>query len=191
MITLKRPLQLATLGLAMALVAVGFGGMLPEPTVAQEGFTIFGGVNPEYRLRYFIDRNYPYSDDARYYLGIAGSKVDRDVITLEIEYPNEFIELRGRFDEDAIELRTGRYRGDETIPIQAVTWYEDEDRIEIIPEDPIPAGTSMVVVLENVTNPRRYGYHYFNLRVMYQGDVVNRYIGTWPLEVAAASTRDD
>jgi len=38
-------------------------------------------------------------------------------------------------------------------------------------------------VFSNVRNPNRYGYHYFNLRMMYQGDVIEQYVGTWPLEL--------
>jgi hypothetical protein len=196
MITLRRPIKFVALGVAMALVITGFGSIMPQPTAAQggatpDGFTIFGGINPEYRLGYFIDNNFPYSSDARYYLEISGQKIERDTISLEIDYPTEFTELQGRFDENDIELRTGKFRGGEVIPTAAITWYEDEARIEIIPEEPIPEGTSVVVVLSSVTNPRRYGYHYFNLRMMYQGSVINQYVGTWPLEVAAASTRDN
>ncbi|NJK36183.1 MAG: DUF2808 domain-containing protein [Oscillatoriales cyanobacterium SM2_2_1] len=175
--------------MAAAAVAAGLGTVLPQPTLAQSGLTIFGGVDAEYRLGYTIDFNFPYSNNARYYLEINRNKLPRDVISLEIDYPSEFVELRGRFDPNAIELRKGDWRGGEVIPIKAADWIQDEDRIEIIPAEPIPANTNFVVVLSNVQNPRRYGYHYFNLRMMYQGDVVDQYVGTWPLEVAADSNQ--
>lgn len=177
--------KFAILGLVAAAVAAGLGTALPQPTLAQSGLTIFGGVDADYRLGYMIDFNFPYSNNARYYLAINRNKLPRDVISLEIDYPTEFSDLRGRFDPSAIELRKGDWRGGEVIPVKAVDWIQDEARIEIIPEEPIPANTNLVVVLSNVQNPRRYGYHYFNLRMMYQGDVVDQYVGTWPLEVAA------
>jgi hypothetical protein len=187
---LKQSLKLAALGLAAVTTAVGFGIALPQATQAQSGLTIFGGVEPEFRLRYFIDFNYPLSSNSRYYLNIMRTKLPRDVISLEIDYPTAFTEVGGRFDPNAIELRIGDWRGGERVPLKAVDWIEDENRIELIPEQPIPANTNLVVVLSNVRNPRNYGYHYFNLRMMYQGDVIDQYVGTWPMEIASESNQD-
>lgn len=184
MTSLKQSLKFAALGLAAVAAAVGLSTALPQPTQAQTGLTIFGGVEPEYRLGYLIDFNTPYSTNARYYLNIMRTKLPRDVISLEIDYPDTFTEIGGRIDPNKIELRSGDWRGGEAIPLKVVDLYADENRIEIIPEEPIPANTNLVVVLSDVRNPRRYGYHYFNLRMMYQGDVINQYTGTWPLEIA-------
>jgi hypothetical protein len=181
---LKRPLQFAALGLVAATVATGFStALLPQPSQAQTGLTIFGGIDPEYRLNYMIDFNAPRSRNARYYLQVARTKLPREVIALEIDYPETFMERQGRLNPDSIELRRGDWRGGEVIPVKAIDWVEGEGRIEIIPEQPIPANTNFVVVLSDVRNPNRYGYHYFNLRMMYQGDVINQYVGTWPLEL--------
>ncbi|WOD39197.1 DUF2808 domain-containing protein [Nodosilinea sp. E11] len=185
MTSLKQSLKLAALGLAAVAAAVGLSTALPLPSQAQTGLTIFGGVETEYRLGYLIDFNYPFSTNARYYLNIMRTKLPRDVISLEIDYPDTFTEIGGRFDPNAIELRSGDWRGRDVIPVKAIDWIEAENRIEIIPEAPIPANTNLVVVMSNVRNPRRYGYHYFNLRMMFQGDVVNQYAGTWPMEIAA------
>ncbi len=185
MTSLKQLLKLAALGLAALAAAVGLNTILPLPTQAQTGLTIFGGVDAEYRLPYSIDFNIPYSTNSRYYLNVQRTKLPQDVISLEIDYPDTFTEIGGRFNPDAIELRSGTWRGRDVIPVKAIDWLEDENRIEIIPEEPIPANTNLVVVMSNVRNPRRYGYHYFNLRMMYQGDVVNRYVGTWPMEIAS------
>ncbi|TVP62764.1 MAG: DUF2808 domain-containing protein [Leptolyngbya sp. LCM1.Bin17] len=186
---LKHTIKFAAMGLAAATIATGLGTALPQPTLAQGGLTIFGGVDPDFRLNYFIDFNTPFSRNARYYLNINRTKLPREVISLEIDYPEAFTEMRGRLDPNAIELRRGTWRGDGNIPLKAVDLIEDEGRIEIIPEEPIPANTNLVVVMSNVQNPRRYGYHYFNLRMMFQGDVMNQYVGTWPLEVASDSNR--
>ncbi|PZO42972.1 MAG: hypothetical protein DCF17_07120 [Shackletoniella antarctica] len=185
MTSLKQLLKLAALGLAAVAAAVGLNTALPLPTQAQSGLTIFGGVDTEYRLPYSIDFNIPHSTNSRYYLNVQRTKLPQDVISLEIDYPDTFTEIGGRFNADSIELRSGEWRGGDVIPVRAIDWLEDENRIEIIPEQPIPANTNLVVVLSNVRNPRRYGYHYFNLRMMYQGDVVNRYVGTWPMEIAS------
>jgi hypothetical protein len=189
MTSLKQSLKYVTLGLATIAAAVGLSTALPQPTQAQSGLTIFGGVEADFRLPYFIDFNYPFSTNARYYLNILRDKLPRDVISLEIEYPETFTDIGGRFDPNAIELRSGNWRGGEVIPTKAVDWIEEEGRIEIIPAEPIPANTELVVVFSNVRNPRRYGYHYFNLRMMYQGDVIDQYAGTWPMEVAAETNQ--
>lgn len=191
MASTQRFKKFAALGVATALMAGGVSALAPFSSLAQTGLTIYGGVDPEYRLRYLIDFNYARSDDARYYLRVSEEKLLRDIISMEIDYPPEFIELLGRFNVDEIELREGTGRGDAVIPTRSISWNEDESVIEIIPEEPIAEDTDFVVVMSDVSNPRRYGYHYFNLRVMYQGDVVNQYVGTWPLEVAVDSTRDD
>jgi hypothetical protein len=186
-----RSIKFAALGLATALIAGAVGTLLPPVSWAQTGLTIFGGIEPEYRLRYMIDFNHVRSNDARYYLRVSGDKLLRDVISMEIDYPPEFVELQGRFNVDRIELREGTGRGGDVIPTKVIAWLEEENLIEIIPEEPIPEGSDLVIVMSDVNNPRRYGYHYFNLRLMYQGDVINQYVGTWPLEVAVDSTRDD
>ena len=183
MTSLNRTLRLAAISLAVATVATSVGVVLPQPAPAQSGLTIFGGVEAEYRLRYFIDFNRPRSRNARYYLQVNRAKLPREVVSLKIEYPESFTERRGRLNVDAIELRQGDWRGGDTIPLQSVEWIEEEGRIEIIPESPIPPNTNFVVVMNNVVNPNRYGYHYFNLSMTFQGDVMDQYVGTWPLEL--------
>lgn len=176
---------LMPLGLA---IAAGTNAILPTQLLAQEttgGITILGGIEPEYRLAYSIDRNEPYSEDARYYLRVPGNKLPREVVELEITYPAKFEEMQGEINPNQIEVRTGTYRGDAALPIEDIVWDQANQRIEIFPVEPIPANTSLVIVLSDVHNPRRYGIHYFNLKLMYQGDVLRQYVGTWPLEVAA------
>ncbi|HSM84433.1 MAG TPA: DUF2808 domain-containing protein [Nodosilinea sp.] len=187
MTSLKHTIKLAALGLAAVAATVGLSTALPQPTQAQNGLTIFGGIEPEYRLGYTIDFNFPRSTNARYYLNIDANKLPREVISMEIDYPGAFSEFGGRFDPNAIELRTGTWRGRDVIATKAIDWIPEEGRIEIIPAEPIPANTDLVVVMSNVRNPRNYGYHYFNLRMMYQGDVIDQYTGTWPMEIASES----
>ena len=191
MISLPRSLKLFLLGLATATLTAGFStALVPQVSQAQTGLTIFGGIDPAYRLNYFIDSNKPRSFDARYYLQVGKNKVSRDVISLQIEYPQSFMDSDGEINPGAIEIRQGDWRGGAIIPVKAITVGQTADgradgRIEIIPENPIPKGTNFVIVLSQVRNPSHYGYHYFNLRMTYQGDVVDRYVGTWPLELGA------
>lgn len=184
---MKRIAKAVGMGVLAAGVAIAGGiGMNLAPSLAQttnNGLTIFGG--PENALDYTIDFNEPYSTNARYYLEVSSNQVVRDVISMEIAYPPEFVERLGRFNVDAIELREGDYRGGDVIPTEDIIWDQENHIIEIYPAEPIEADSEFVVVLERVRNPRRFGIHYFNLSLMFQGDVVDQYVGTWPLEVAA------
>lgn len=173
--------------LASGLAVIG-GLRYSKPLQAREttpGITIFGGIDSEYRLGYSIDFNEPYSHRARYYLRVTGNRLPREVTEIEITYPEEFATNLGRIEPNTIEVRKGRYRGQDPIELDNVILDEDTQTIEIYPTEAIPADTDFVVVLSRVHNPRRYGIHYFNLKMMYQGDVLRQYIGTWPLEVAA------
>lgn len=190
MISLTRGLKLVLLGLATATLTAGLSTVIaPQVSQAQTGLTIFGGIDPAYRLNYFIDSNKPRSSDARYYLQVGRNKVSRDVISFQIEYPQSFVDNDGEIDPNEIEIRQGDWRGGDVIPVKSITMGKNTDgtvdgRIDIIPEKPIPKNTNFVVVLSKVRNPNSYGYHYFNLRMMYQGDVVDRYVGTWPMELS-------
>ena len=171
-------------------IATGISALAPIRTSAQEttgGITIFGGIDPEYRLAYSIDYNEAFSNRSRYYLRVAGSKLRRDVTELTISYPSAFNEMQGQLNCNEIKLRTGRYRGDRDLALSDVICDDEAKVIQIYPQEPIPANTSLVVVFDRVRNPRRYGVHYFNLRMMYQGDVVSQYVGTWTLEVATGN----
>ena len=116
---------------------------------------------------------------------MAGRVVPRDIIELEISYPEAFEEEGGYFTSATIELREGTGRGDADIPIAEVVVDPETNLLEIYPEEPIPANTSFIVVLSDVRNPNRYGLHNFNLNVMYQGDSFRQFVGLWALDVAA------
>ncbi|NEQ31999.1 MAG: DUF2808 domain-containing protein [Leptolyngbya sp. SIO4C5] len=154
------------------------------------GFTIFGGVDPDFRLGYVIDNNTPRNRDARYYLQVDSNKVERGISEIEISYPEAFTRSPNgaTLNPENIEIRIDSSRGGrqgEVIPLDSVVWDEESHRLEIYTQEIIPADTEFVVALLDVRNPRRYGMHRFNLRVLYQGDVVRRYIGTWQVEAAA------
>jgi hypothetical protein len=185
-----RNLALGALATA-GIVAIGPQSALqPTPALAQlsrtcQGFTLFGGVDSEYSLAYCIDNNERRDTRARYYLKVAGRVVPRDIIELEIAYPEAFEEEGGYFTNATVELREGTGRGGDTIPVSEVIIDPETNLMEIYPERPIPANQSFIVVVSDVRNPNRFGIHNFNLSVMYQGDSFRQFLGVWPLDVAA------
>lgn len=180
---LKRWFQQGLVGLVAASGLTIAGSTAIAQTT--EGLTIFGGIDSEYRLGYYIDNNERRSNDARYYLRVSGRKIPREVLELQITYPEEFEEMGGYFTSASVELRDGNGRGGETIPIDEIIINTEENIIEIYPETPIPPNSSFVVVLSDVRNPNRYGNYFFTLDVLYQGGVLREFVGIWPLEVAA------
>ncbi len=179
----KRWLNRGLLGLfAASGLAIAGSGAIAQTT---DGFTIFGGIDAQYRLGYAIDNNERRSSDARYYLRVSGRKIPRDVLELQISYPEEFEDEGGHFDNMEIELREGTGRGGATIEVDEVIIDEESNIFEIYPAEPIEANSSFVVVLHDVRNPNRYGFQYFVLDALYQGGPLREFIGIWPLEVSA------
>lgn len=156
------------------------------PSVAQtnQGVTLFGGVDSEYRLPYTLNNNQPRSRRAEYYLRVPGERMASAAAHLSISYPDAFTERRGTFDTDQIKVRRGRGRGDREIPIQEVVWSPESGQIDIYLAEDIPADTSFVVAMTGIRNPDRFGMHRFNLQAESRGDVLPRYLGTWELLVA-------
>jgi hypothetical protein len=180
---MKGWLQHSLLGLLAASgLAIAGSTAIAQTT---DGLTIFGGVDSEFRLGYFIDNNERRSTRARYYLRVAGRKVPREVLELQISYPEEFEEDGGYFTKATVELRDGSGRGGETLEVDEIVIDEEANIIEIYPSEPIPANNSLVIVLHDVRNPNRYGNHYFVLDALYQGGPLRELVGIWPLEVAA------
>ena len=180
---IKHWLQRSLLGaIALSGLAIAGNGAIAQTT---EGLTIFGGLDSQYRLGYYIDRNKRRSNDARYYLRVAGRKVPKEVLELQITYPEEFEEEGGHFDNARIELRDGTGRGGETIPVDEIIIDTEANVFEIYPVAPLSASSNFVIVLHDVRNPNRYGNHFFILDALYQGGPLREFVGIWPLEVAA------
>ena len=179
----KRWLQRGLLGLfAASGLAIAGNSAIAQTT---DGFTIFGGVEAQYRLSYFIDNNERRSNDARYYLRVAGRKVTNEVLELFITYPQEFEDEGGHFDKTRIELREGTGRGGATIEVDEIIIDQEANVFEIYPAEPLQPNSSFVVVLHDVRNPNRYGNRYFFLDALYQGAPLQDFVGVWPIEVAA------
>lgn len=181
--SIRRILSGMTLSAAAIAIAVGVP-VLPTLAQTNPGLTLFGGVDSEYRLSYTLQYNEPRSPRARYYLRVPGDKLERAVSHFRISYPLNFTERNGAFDVDSIEVRRGRGRGGDTIPLDDVVWTPESGQLDLYFQDVVPAETSVVIVMSDVRNPNRFGIHNFNLEAEYRGDVLPRYIGTWEMLVA-------
>lgn len=167
-------------------VATTLSVMPIQPGIAQtnQGLTLFGGVDSEYRLPYTLRNNQPRSTRAVYYLRVPGTRMDRAASSLRITYPEAFTNRNGTFDTDQIKVRRGRGTGGSEIPVNEVTWDPASSQINIFLTEDIPADTSFVVEMDGIRNPNRFGMHRFNLQAESRGDVLPRYLGTWELLVA-------
>ena len=177
---------LSGLALSGAAIATTLSILPTAPGVAQtnQGLTIWGGVDSEYRLPYTLRNNEPRSTRAQYYLRVPGTQMDRAASKLRITYPEAFTNRNGSFDTDRIQVRRGRGRGGREIPVDEVVWIPESSQIEIYMSEDIPADTSFVVTMDGVRNPDRFGMHRVSLLAESQGDVLPRYIGTWELLVS-------
>ena len=183
----KRSMFRLLSGLALSGVAIATTlSFLPAtPGVAQtnQGLTIFGGVDSDYRLPYTLRNNEPRSTRAQYYLRVPGTRMDRAVSKLRITYPEAFTNRRGAIYTDRIQVRQGRGAGGREIPVDEVVWIPESSQLEIYMAEDIPADTSFVINM-GVLNPTRFGFQRWNLQAEGRGDVLPRYIGTWELLVA-------
>ncbi len=184
----KRSMSRLLSGLCLSGVAIAttLSVMPVTPSIAQtnQGITLFGGVDSEYRLPFTLRNNQPRSPRARYFLRVPGARMATAASALKITYPEAFTTRNGAFDTDQITVRYGRGTGGAEVPLQEVTWDPESSQINIVLAEDIPADTSFVVAMEGIRNPNRFGMHRFNLQTSGRGDVLPRYIGTWELLVA-------
>lgn len=184
----KRSLSrlLSGLFLSGAAITTAVVALPTEPSIAQtnQGVTLFGGVDSEYRLPYTLRNNQPRSTRAAYFLRVPGTRMDRAASSLRITYPEAFTKRRGSFNTNRIEVRRGSGTGGREIPVREVSWNEESGQIDIYLDEVIPADTSFVVAMTGIRNPNRFGMHRFNLQAETTGDVLPRYLGTWELLVA-------
>ncbi len=141
------------------------------------GFTLFGGPPRENQLPFRLDFGGTPNTWDRYRLRIPAKKMQLAVAQFSISYPNYY---RGEFDTKEVEVRV---RG-KSVPLQEVVWDKENRVIQIYPQEPVPAGYNVELVLSNVKNPNFGGMFYFNCQILSPGDVpLLRYIGTWLLSI--------
>ncbi|MBD2566800.1 DUF2808 domain-containing protein [Anabaena lutea] len=142
------------------------------------GLTLFSGVKSENQLPFRLDFGGQTNSTDRYILRVPAQKMKLAVAQFAITYPNYY---KGTFDPKKVEVRV---RG-KKVPLSEVKWDKEGRVLEIFPEEPVPAGSAVELVLSNVQNPAFGGIYYFNCQVLSPGDVpLLRRLGTWIISIS-------
>ncbi len=149
---------------------------LPAITLA-EGLTIFSGVRQNRELPLRLDYGGQPNGWDRYNLRIPSEKMKTAASQFIITYPKSY---EGDIDKKQIAVLVKN----KNIRLSEVRYDKKARIIEIFPEEPIPAGTNLVVELSNVKNPPYGGIHYFNCSIIAPGGpAIRSYLGTWILTI--------
>jgi Protein of unknown function (DUF2808) len=141
------------------------------------GLTLFSGVKGENQLPFRLDFGGQTNSTDRYILRIPGKKMKLAVAQFAITYPNYY---EGTFDTKDIEIKVKGKK----VPLSEVKWDKEGRVIQIFPQEPVPSGQKVELVLSNVQNPSFGGVYYFNCQVLSPGDVpLLRYLGTWIISI--------
>ncbi|WP_341525742.1 DUF2808 domain-containing protein [Nostoc sp. UHCC 0302] len=170
------PLRLLSALAVTSCVLTGF----PVITWAQSlpGFTLFSGIKSDNQLPFRLDFGGQTNSTDRYILRIPEKKMKLAVAQFAITYPDYY---KGRFDPKQIEVRVKGKK----VALSEVKWDKEGKLINIFPQEPVPAGSKVEVVLSNVRNPAFGGVYYFNCQILSPGDVpLLRYLGTWILSIS-------
>ncbi|HEY9781654.1 MAG TPA: DUF2808 domain-containing protein [Leptolyngbyaceae cyanobacterium] len=166
---------LATLAVS-SLILTG----LPVISSAQSlpGLTIFSGVKRENELPFKLDFGGQTNGWDRYRLRIPAKKLNLAVAQFVVSYPDYY---EGKFDPKKIEVRIKNKK----VALQDVVWDKENHKVEIYPQEPVPAGSRVELVFSNVKNPTTGGTFYFNCQIQSPGDVpLLRPVGTWILTIS-------
>lgn len=175
---LKPSVRKALSGLAIAGCLVGSFPFVSYAQSGLPGLTIFGGVKGEDNLNYRLDFGGRANGWDRYRLRIPAKRMKLAVAQFVISYPDYY---KGTFDEKAVEVQV---QG-KAVPLEEVKWNKEDNIIEIVPTDPVPANSKVEIWLENVRNPSNGGMFYFNCQVLSPGEVpLLRYLGTWVVQIS-------
>jgi hypothetical protein len=148
-------------------------------TLAQSlpGLTLFSGVKGENQLPFRLDFGGQTSSTDRYILRIPAKKMKLAVAQFAITYPNYY---EGTFDPKDVEVKVKGKK----VPLSEVKWDKEGRVIQIFPQEPVPAGDRVELILSNVQNPSFGGVYYFNCQVLSPGDIpLLRYLGTWIISI--------
>jgi hypothetical protein len=153
-------------------LAIGMAAIPSGNASAQNGVTIFSGVERNQELSYSTDFGAHPGQTDRYYLKLNKLKMKQAVAKFVLVFPDNF---DGRVDPKKVEITVG----DKNVEVGEVNWDKDNGRLEIYPKEAIPAKKDVKLVLSNVTNPSG-GMYYVNCLVQVPGDVpIYRELGTW------------
>ena len=149
------------------------------PILAQSlpGLTLFSGVKSDDQLPYLLDFGGQTNSTDRYILRVPAQKMKLAVAQFTITYPDYY---KGTFDPKSIEVLVKGKK----VPLSEVKWDKEGRVIQIFPQEPIPAGRKVELVLSNIENPAFGGVFYFRCQVLSPGDVpLLRYLGTWIISI--------
>ncbi|MFM7363855.1 MAG: DUF2808 domain-containing protein [Cuspidothrix sp.] len=152
----------------------------PAMTLAQSlpGLTLFSGVKGENQLPFRLDFGGQTNSTDRYILRIPAKKMKLAVAQFAITYPNYY---EGTFDTKDVEIKVKGKK----VPLSEVKWDKEGRVIQIFPQEPVPAGDRVELILSNVQNPSFGGVYYFNCQVLSPGDIpLLRYLGTWIISIS-------
>lgn len=171
---MRRSLGLLSALAVTSCLLTGFPGV----SMAQSGFTLWSGVKGENQLNHRFDFGGQANAWDRLRLRVPNKKLKTAVAQFVISYPEYF---KGSFDPKKIEVRV---KG-KSIPLEEAKWDKDNNAIVIYPQEAIPAGNNVEIVLSNMKNPTFGGMYYFNCAIQSPGDAVplSRYVGTWIVNI--------
>jgi hypothetical protein len=150
----------------------------PVITPAQTGLTLFSGVRRENQLPFRFDFGGQANSWERIRLRIPAQRMNIAAAQFVISYPDYY---QGTFDPKSIEVN---HRG-RKIALAEVKWNKEARLIEIFPQEPVPAGGEVEIILSNARTPAFGGMYHFNARIISPGDVpIPRYVGTWLLSLS-------
>lgn len=175
----RRPVigRLTQAAMLTGCIAVTATAMQSPPTaMAQTGLTLFSGVDRQQELSYAFDFGGQPNKTDRYYLRIKKPQMKLAVSRFVVKYPDYF---NGSFDPEDVAITVNG----KDVDVQEVIWDKDNYRLEIYPQEPVPAKSDVKLVLSNMRNPGM-GMYYFRCLVQAPGDVpIWRDLGTWIISI--------
>ena len=110
----------------------------------------------------------------RYRVKIDSNDMKRAVSQFVVNYPDYF---DGKFNPDEIEIRVCKSKGSflsrakcSAVELDEVDVDTENYRIALYPLEPIPAGSNLELVFDDVKNPRSRGMYQFNVLAESPGD---------------------
>jgi hypothetical protein len=153
----KLPLRLLSALAVTSSMLAGFSVM--NAAQSSEGLILFGGVKSENRLSYTFDFGGEPNTIDRGRFRIPAKKMNLAAAQFAVSYPDYY---EGTFNPK-----------------------KEARLLEIFPEEPVPAGKEVELVISDMRTPRFGGMYHFNCQILAPGDVpLLRYVGTWLLSIS-------
>ncbi|AHJ29412.1 DUF2808 domain-containing protein [Nodularia spumigena CS-584] len=172
----KLPLRLLSALAVTSSMLAGFSVM--NAAQSSEGLILFGGVKSENRLSYTFDFGGEPNTIDRGRFRIPAKKMNLAAAQFAVSYPDYY---EGTFNPKKIEVKVGGKK----VPLTEVKWNKEARLLEIFPEEPVPAGKEVELVISDMRTPRFGGMYHFNCQILAPGDVpLLRYVGTWLLSIS-------